>query len=473
MKSKVKVLCYSEQDLTPKAQDVIRGIVNDGFPDHEILFGDYYKTADYPVLVFGNRGPADFDKRTKFVYTYSIAQLMTKPNARTVLCAAIQQIIGEPEPIPFEAPTYRLDSAYKSSLAAMGWDYSKPTVIDIETSGNLGETHTPEEVSLISIAFYQEGKAPLVYVSVNSYEGGSPALHPYFLEWLREELQKFKTTVWHNGKFDIRVLNRVLDIELYNSFDTMLAHHVLNQAAGMHDLKSLARLYFGAPDWEDGIKKYLTKGGHYENIPRDMLVQYNGWDVYWTYKLFQLFAPQIEADENATKAFMLEMSFAEFLLDVEKVGIPFDIDYASVLGSELQFTAEKHEQTLRAYAANDKFNPGSWQQVKRWLLEHGVDTPSTDEDHITEIMQGFDDKSIVHLFCKYLLEYRKAKKMRGTYVQGWWKQERKGRVHPTFLVHGTSTGRLSSTGPNAQNVPRDKKIRRLVALTGKNGVQNG
>jgi DNA polymerase I-like protein with 3'-5' exonuclease and polymerase domains len=60
-------------------------------------------------------------------------------------------------------------------------------------------------------------------------------------------------------------------------------------------------------------------------------------------------------------------------------------------------------------------------------------------------------------------------KIKSTYAEGWKKQARDDgtgqyRVRPTFLVHGTSTGRLSSTGPNAQNMPREKKVRKIVAL---------
>lgn len=458
MKTKIKVLCYSEQDLTPKAQSTIREIVNDGFPDHDVRFGDYYLTDEYPVLVFGNRGPTNFLRGTKFVYTYSIAQIMTKANAATVLRSAIRQFIEEPEPIPFTKciATFTLPFEW--------FDVNRPMAIDIETTGNLGVDHTPEEVDLLSIAFYQPGRAPIVMVGRDE---GQP-LDDRQKNFLISYLPHVRQAIYHNGKFDVRVLNRILDLDLCVWYDTMLAHHVLNMAAGDHKLKHLAKLYLGAPDWEEGISKYTKGGGYYENIPRRMLVDYNGFDVYWTYKLFELFQPQIEADENYQKAFMFEMELAKFLLKVEKVGIPFDVEYADSLSSDLSVDADKYLKELQSITKNDKFNPGSHVQVKKFLAEQGHELSSSDEDHITELINSRPSARVL-LFCENLLMWRKATKMRSTYAEGWKKHSREGRVHPTFLVHGTSTGRLSSTGPNAQNVPREKRIRRLVSEPGIGG----
>jgi DNA polymerase I-like protein with 3'-5' exonuclease and polymerase domains len=467
MKSDILITVYSEQDLTPKAVDTIREIVDDGFPDHSVRFKSWTGYTVDKLLVFGSKGPGNVNPKTAMVYTYSIAQIMTKANAATVLKSAIRQFIDEPEPIPFGFPRYTVSAHVLTDL-----NFDKPTAIDIETSGDLGGEHTPEEVEVISVAFYQEGRPPLVLVCRTNVDLLSNPLDPRELRVLAEILPRFTKPIYHNGKFDVRVLERVLGVKLCVWFDTMLAHHVLNQAAGDHKLKHLAKLYLGAPDWEEGIGKFLKGGAYYENIPREYLVMYNGMDVYWTYKLYELFAPQIEADENASKAFYFELQVADFLLDVEKVGIPFDIDYAGVLGSELQIEMDNWLKAIQATVLDDKFNPGSHVQIKKYLAEKGYVVSSTDEDHINELMSSLDGLSDVKYFCHALLMWRKAKKMHSTYVKGWWKHARNGRVHPTFLVHGTSTGRLSSTGPNAQNVPRDKKIRKLVALRGYNNLHN-
>lgn len=466
MKNEIVIPVYSDQEVYPKMRDIIKGIVKERFPDKNISFVSYRPNVNKEVLVFGKVIDSGFiPKNTKVVYTYSIAQMVTKANAATVLAAAVRQFIEEPERIPFVTPVWTASIHLVQKL-----NYDAPTVIDIETSGNIGKggEHTPDEVQVLSVAIYQAGMDfPLVYVSrdTNRWEEYSNPLIFSQLEDLAAILPLFTKAIYHNGKFDTRVLNRVLGVKLKVWFDTMLAHHVLNQAAGAHGLKECAQRYLGAPDWEAGIKTYLKGGGYYERIPRSKLVEYNGWDVYWTYKLWEFLSPQIDADEEAQKAFMFEMMAAEFLLDVEQVGIPFDVEYASVLGSELLTKKDFNLKMLKDITQDKEFNPGSWQQVKRWLSSQGIETESTDEDHITEIMKRFKPGDIVEQFCVCLLNYRKAGKMYSTYVEGWRRVSRNGRVHPTFLVHGTSTGRLSSSNPNAQNVPRDKKIRRLVAIT--------
>jgi len=297
-------------------------------------------------------------------------------------------------------------------------------------------------------------------------EVGTQPLDPDQLEGLREHLPKFTKAIYHNGKFDIRVLNRVLNVKLCNWFDTMLAHHVLNIAAGDHKLKTLARRYLGAPEWETDLKKYLVGGGHYENIPVNKLVEYNGWDVYWTYQLWKFLAPQIEADEENQKALYLEMQAADFLLDVEKYGIPMDEKYLEAFGFALQDSIDDVLSELQDAVADPKFNPGSPIQVKRALAIWGVDVHKTDEATLQEIIDDDTKPLRVQKFCELMLEYRGYSKQKGTYVDGWKKRMRNGRVHPTYLVHGTSTGRLSSTNPNAQNVPRDKTVRKIVRTRG-------
>lgn len=457
---------YSEQDLTPRAMEVIRAVMDDSFPEHTIKFTPWDKARrpveyDGAVLIFGRAPEGAVISGTRYVYTYSVAQVMAKSNVASVLKAAVQQVIQRQEPVPFDRPMWTTDVEWLFSVL----DPTKPTAIDIETSGNLGVTHTPEEVGIISVAFYQAGHPPVVVVC-NWDELGSGELRPHQIADLATAMPLFTKAIYHNGKFDTRVLNRILGVKLCVWFDTMLAHHVLNQAAGEHGLKPLARRYLGAPEWEEGLSKYTLKGGHYERIPTTKLVEYNGWDVYWTYKLFEFLEPQIMADEDAEKALTFELQAANFLLSLEKVGIPFDMDYARDFGLEQDSHMASAKHTLRAITNQPEFNPNSPKQVKEWLDNTGYTTDKTNEESIGLVRERAtvnNDKHVVD-FCDRLMEFRKANKIQGTYIKGWSSKVRDGRVHPTFLVHGTSTGRLSSTAPNAQNVPRDKKIRKLVTI---------
>jgi len=460
---------YSEQEPTPRAIEVLKNIKEaNGYDDVKFVELKPSDASPRRVLVFGSRAPerAVFDN--EYIYTYSIAQIMAKANAATVLTSSLQLYFnGVHTP-----PEHIKPAGYASGAAhpaLFDFDFYKPTAIDIETNGNLGRSHTAEEVEVISVALYQDGCYPVVYHNPAT-DGSSQPLSESMLDMLKEALPKFTKGIYHNGKFDTRVLNRVLGVELHVWFDTMLAHHVLNHAAGEHGLKILARRYYGAPDWEEGINKHTKGGGHYELIPWGALITYNGWDVYWTYKLWELFAPQIEADEENQKAFEFELALAELLLEVEMNGIPFSFQAAESLRSANIQTMDLMLDQLREGAGDVKFNPNSPVQVKRALSDRfGRVVFSTNEATLAELIENNPEAAVAD-WCHVLLEYRGLAKQNSTYAEGWGAQARKldgdtqARVRPTFLVHGTSTGRLSSTKPNAQNMPRDKRVREIVRI---------
>lgn len=465
---------YCEQELTPRAIEVIRDIKKEnGYEDVRFLdVSDPKNGRPGPgsrVLVFGSTAPSGVWEGVEFIHTYSVAQIMAKPNAATVLTSGLQLYFNGRHVVPdFIRPIGFISSASTPSI--IGYNYDAPTAIDIETSGNLGKTHTPEEVEIISVALYQEGCVPIVYHNMSDDASTSDPLHPRMLAALARELPKFTKAIYHNGKFDTRILNRVLGVKLCVWFDTMLAHHVLNHAAGDHKLKHLAQRYLGAPEWEAELSKYTKGGGHYELIPPHKLVEYNGWDVYWTFQLWKLFAPQIESDEDNQKALLFEMSVADMLLDVEMAGIPFDAESANLL---LESNEQEMAVTLaemRRMSNSPEFNPNSPKQVKDILWRSfNMIVASTNEAALQEIIDTYHDKNVAR-WCTLLLDYRGMSKQNSTYALGWGKHARKlecdrqKRVRPTFLVHGTSTGRLSSTSPNCQNMPRNKAVRKVVSL---------
>lgn len=83
------------------------------------------------------------------------------------------------------------------------------------------------------------------------------------------------TVVCHNGTFDMPYLSKRLGINVYHHDDTLLMHFVLDNLAGEHGLKPLARRWLRASDWDSSAKKYLKGGAHFENIPREELYEYN------------------------------------------------------------------------------------------------------------------------------------------------------------------------------------------------------
>jgi len=95
--------------------------------------------------------------------------------------------------------------------------------------------------------------------------------------------------------------------------------------------------------------------------------------------------------------------------------------------------------------------------------DFGMYTQSTDADTCKMIIEVKGLDSTIGRFCATLLQYRMEAKEYGTYVDGIRKRILAGttRVYPSFLLHGTTEGRLSCRNPNLQNVPRKSAIRRL------------
>jgi DNA polymerase-1 len=166
-------------------------------------------------------------------------------------------------------------------------------------------------------------------------------------------------------------------------------------------------------------------------------------------------------------AFLLDTS--ETLQIMEHYGVAVDMEYLEQLEHEYGTILAHLEDELSPWVKN----PRSWQQVKKALMEMGVRrVPSTDREHLEEYRDRAMKKvakqpkwqEVVN-FCNLLLEYRTEQKRYGTYVKGTRKRVYESRVYPTFLIHGTVSGRLSSRNPNIQNVPRLPRIRRLFVPT--------
>lgn len=92
---------------------------------------------------------------------------------------------------------------------------------------------------------------------------------------LIERLCRDCTVICHNGTFDMPYLSKRLGINVYHHEDTLLMHFVLDNLAGEHGLKPLARRWLRAADWDSDAKSYLKHGAYFENIPREKLYKYN------------------------------------------------------------------------------------------------------------------------------------------------------------------------------------------------------
>jgi DNA polymerase-1 len=145
------------------------------------------------------------------------------------------------------------------------------------------------------------------------------------------------------------------------------------------------------------------------------------------------------------------------LMESEVEGVKVDPKVLDELQDEYLGILEGLENELKPWL----MNPRSWQQVKAALLDLGIAVPDTQKETLELVLEKVEKEGESGVFLTKLLEHRKAAKLYGTYIKGIRKRLIDGRVHTTFLIHGTTTGRLSSRNPNMQNIPRGDVIRKM------------
>lgn len=270
------------------------------------------------------------------------------------------------------------------------------------------------------------------------------------------------TVICHNGTFDMPYLSKRLGIRVYHHEDTLLMHFVLDNLAGEHGLKPLARRWLRAEDWDSDAKSYLKGGAYFENIPREKLYEYNLADVVWTFKLYEYFLPMLK-NSGKYDYYRYRMQVTRVLNDVQMNGVAVSLEALDELEEKYKRQCDENLVTLREHAGED-FNPQSPKQIKDYFTSKGVSSPSFDSDHLKKLKR--EGKEVE--FIDALLAYRYAAKVIGSFIANVRRKVGEdGRIHPYYLPHGAKTGRLSAKGPAIQTMGRDSGIKRaLVAEPG-------
>ena len=277
---------------------------------------------------------------------------------------------------------------------------------------------------------------------------------------LIERLCRDCIVVCHNGTFDMPYLSKRLGINVYHHEDTLLMHFVLDNLAGEHSLKPLARRWLRAADWDSDAKSYLKHGAYFENIPRDKLYRYNIYDAYWTYELYKYFKQMID---KAPDFYKHRMRVTRVLHDVQMNGVAVSFTALDELEEKYKRQCDEHLVVLKKLAGGD-FNPQSPKQIAKYFASKGVSSPSFDAKHLKKLKRAGKEPE----FINALLAYRYAAKVIGSFIVNVrCKRGGDRRIHPYYLPHGAKTGRLSAKGPAIQTMGRDSGIKRaLVAAPG-------
>ena len=274
-------------------------------------------------------------------------------------------------------------------------------------------------------------------------------------------------------KYDAHILS-FYDIDLLGSIhakpnnwamDTMLASYVINAAATRHGMDDLARHYLHTQtiSFEDVAGKG-AKQVSFDQVAIDLASDYACEDADITYQLFELFSEKLAADENNAKLLHeLEIPTAEILCQMEANGILIKRPFLNELSK--RFDEEIVALEKRAYeVAGEEFNLGSPKQLGEMLFEKlgvpgGKKTKSGQYSTGEAVLSKID-----HPLVEIVLEYRGLSKLKSTYTDALDNvaDAKTDRVHTSYHQALTSTGRLSSTDPNLQNIPIRTATGRLI-----------
>jgi len=339
-------------------------------------------------------------------------------------------------------------------------DPAAPVAWDTET-----DSLSPRDARLVGIGCcWGPGTKDMAYIPVGHQRGSNLDLAAV-LTALRPILADSRyPKVLQNAKFDRSVLH-FQGIELAGVvFDTMLASYVLNPE-GNHNLSELSMQYLGIipKSYTDMVEKGQTLA----DLDIPAVANYCGMDVYTTYHLRVKLRSQLEAVPALHRLLLeVEQPLEPVLALMEYYGIRIDQAYLKELSQGLEQDLKAIEE--QAYTiAGEKFNLGSPKQLSEILFEkRNLDRQKSRK---TKLGYSTDAATLEKLkgddpLVDAILEYRTLAKLKSTYVDALptLVHSKTKRVHTDFNQAITSTGRLSSSNPNLQNIPIRTKFSRQI-----------
>ncbi len=281
--------------------------------------------------------------------------------------------------------------------------------------------------------------------------------------------------IGHDLKFAWQMLaQRGVEIAAWD--DTMLMSYVLDAGRNSHGLEALAERTFNhaAADINALIKAGKTKIT-FDSVGLDRATEYAAERADIVLRLHRAFKPRLAAEKVLTVYETLERPLVSVLARMERRGISIDRDVLSRLSGEFAQEAASLEAEINA-AAGETINPGSPKQLGDILfgklgLPGGTKTKTGQWATGARALEELAEQG--HTLPQKILDWRQVSKLKSTYTDALpgFVNPATHRVHTSYALASTTTGRLSSSDPNLQNIPvrteDGRKIRRaFIAAPG-------
>ena len=410
----------------------------------------------------------------KFLPVINPAMLAFKPEAKKTWDSSKDNIIayinGEIEDVIIDEKiamgtqdTEVAKEWIRGALAHTG-DY---IALDSETNGLY-----PRNGHMIGISMSYNGENG-IYIDTDCFDEE--------IEDMLRELFLKRRVIFHNAKFDMAFFEYHFGFEFPCFEDTMLLHYLIDENPGGHGLKQLSIKFTPYGDYEkpmyDWIDQYKRANGYnqasfsWDMIPFEIMKTYAAMDAVCTFLLYQKFK---KIKQNPKLKWVYDhilIPGCRFLMDAQDNGVPFDrmrlLVSQGLMQDDIDAAINKlyEVEAVREFekAQGKDFNPNSTVQLRSLLFDYiglqptgkktGTGANSTDAEVLQELGEQHD-------VPKFILNIRQKSKIKNTYLDKIIPQlDRDSRLRTNFNLHGTTSGRLSSSGKlNMQQLPRDNPI---------------
>ena len=345
----------------------------------------------------------------------------------------------------------------KSQLQAWAKNLDECKVYAIDTETDSLDTVT---ANLVGISLSVEEGAGCYIPIGHTYEGCSdqPSLD-LVIEIIGNAIERNKEkAVGQNLKFDIPILSRhKIQLDKFHA-DTMLMSYVLNSTATRHGMDKLASYYLDYETIKYGdVAGTASKQISFSKVEIDVATNYAAEDADITLRLFNKLEELLEDKPTQRKLLKeIEYPLVHVLSNVEQNGAK--IDKAKLAAHSEELAEKISDLSSQAFKiAGEEFNLDSPKQLLEVLYEKlklpvlkktPKGQPSTNEETLQRLSEEYE-------LPKIILQYRTLAKLKSTYTDSLIKIENPvtHRIHTSYQQAITSTGRLSSTEPNLQNIP--------------------
>ena len=382
----------------------------------------------------------------------------------------------EPEPEREAIPLkYELvDSQEKLNALAQSLQAVDEFALDVETSdidpmravlAGISIAWEPGAAYYVPVTSQIEDDEPNMFAAQNMAPGLQPDVVHAALQPLLADAGKRK--IGQHIKYDALVLRNAGYEVAGVHFDTMLASYVLQPERRSHGLDNLVDEIFRhrmTPFKDLFDSRVSAKQKDIRTVALARAKDYACEDADYTLRLKQEMAPTLEASQVRALFYDVEMPLSAVLMDMEGTGVKLDVAFLRKLSDELATSLAGIENDIYDQAG-ERFNINSTAHLQRILFDKlGLEpTHKTKTGFSTDIdvLKALGDQ---HPVPALVIDYRMKSKLKSTYVDALPRliNRRTGRVHTSFNQAVTSTGRLSSSDPNLQNIPIRTELGREI-----------